>query len=144
MVRASAVLKFAAVCLLPVVAVAQSVTHQAAHHKAPAKTEPVEPPLTNEERAQQILDRFTFGPRPGDVAAITKSGWEAWFDLQLQPESIPDTELEKRLTAYPSLTMPPPQVAMNFPDGGVIRQIAAGKLPTPLAKLPPASTSGFA
>ena len=131
MVRASAVLKFAAVCLLPVVAVAQSVTHQAAHHKAPAKTEPVEPPLTNQERAQQILDRFTFGPRPGDVAAITKSGWEAWFDLQLQPESIPDTELEKRLTAYPSLTMPPSQVAMNFPDGGVIRQIAAGKLPTP-------------
>jgi len=131
MMRAALSLGLVAVALLPIVAVAQSATHTASHHRASAKPEPVLPPLTNEERAQQILDRFTFGPRPGDVAAVTKIGWEAWFEQQLNPESIPDTELDKRLAAYPSLTMPPPQLAMNFPDGGVIRQIAAGKLPMP-------------
>ncbi|HTZ89385.1 MAG TPA: DUF1800 domain-containing protein [Alloacidobacterium sp.] len=131
MMRAALSLGLVAVALLPIVAVAQSATHTTSHHRASAKPEPVLPPLTNEERAQQILDRFTFGPRPGDVAAVTKIGWEAWFEQQLNPESIPDTELDKRLAAYPSLTMPPPQLAMNFPDGGVIRQIAAGKLPMP-------------
>jgi hypothetical protein len=130
-IRAILSLSLVTVVLLPVAAVAQSSAHAATHHKTPAKTEPVLPPLTNEERAQQILDRFTFGPRPGYVAAVTKTGWEAWFEQQLNPESIPDTELDKRLAAYPSLTMPPAQVAMNFPDGGVIRQIAAGKLAMP-------------
>ena len=129
MVRVSAFLKIAAVCLLPVAAVAQSTTHSAAHHKMTA--EPARSPLSNEERAQQILDRFTFGPRPGDVAAVTKTGWEAWFDQQLNPASIPDADLDRRLTAYPSITMTPPEIATNFPDGAVIRQIAAGKQSMP-------------
>jgi hypothetical protein len=131
MIRASLSLGVIAVALLPVAAVAQSSAHTPSHHKAPAKVEPALPSLTNEERAQQVLDRFTFGPRPGDVVAVTKIGWEAWFEQQLNPESIPDTELDKRLAAYPLLMMTPSQVAMNFPDGGVIRQIDAGKLAMP-------------
>lgn len=131
MIRATLSLGLVGAVLLPVTVVAQSSSHSASHHKDSAKTEPMPAQLTNEERAQQILDRFTFGPRPGDVAAVTKIGWEAWFDLQLNPDSTPDAELDKRLAAYPSLTMTPSQVAMNFPDGGVIRQIAAGKLAMP-------------
>ncbi len=131
MIRASLSLGLVAVALLPVAAVAQNSAHTPSHHKATAKTEPALPPLTNEERAQQVLDRFTFGPRPGDVAAVTKIGWEAWFEQQLNPDSIPDPELDKRLAAYPLLVMTPSQVAMNFPDGGVIRQIDAGKLAMP-------------
>jgi uncharacterized protein (DUF1800 family) len=131
MIRASLSLGLVAVALLPVAAAAQSTPHTASHHTAPAKAEPALPPLTNEERAQQVLDRFTFGPRPGDVAAVTKIGWEAWFEQQLNPESIRETELDKRLAAYPLLLMTPSQVAMNFPDGGVIRQIDAGKLAMP-------------
>jgi len=129
MVRVSAFLKIAAACLLPVAAVAQSTAHSSTHHKMTA--EPARLPLSNEERAQQILDRFTFGPRPGDVAAVTKTGWEAWFDQQLNPASIPDTDLDKRLAAYPSITMSSPEIATNFPDGAVIRQIAAGKQSMP-------------
>jgi hypothetical protein len=120
-----------AIVLLPSGAFPQSATHTVPHHKAPAKAEPALPPLTDNERAQQILDRFTFGPRPGDVAAITKTGWEAWFEQQLNPGSIPNAELDKRLAAFPMLIMTPSQVAMNFPDGGVIRQVAAGKLAMP-------------
>lgn len=126
MIRVALSFTLAGAILLPVVAVAQS-----SHRKAPARTGTATAPLTNEEHGQQILDRFTFGPRPGDVAAVTKMGWKTWFEQQLNPESIPDTELDKRLAAYPLLTMTPSQVAMNFPDGGVIRQIAAGKLAMP-------------
>ena len=103
MIRASLSLGVVAVALLPVAAVAQNSAHTGSHHKAPAKSELSLAPLTNEERVQQILDRFTFGPRPGDVAAVTKIGWEAWFEQQLNPESIPDPELDKRLAAYPLL-----------------------------------------
>lgn len=122
---------FAAFLLLASTAVAQSNAHPTPHRKTPSKTDVPRAPLTEEERAQQILDRFTFGPRPGDVATVTKIGWEAWFEQQLMPETIPDAELDKRLAAFPSLTMPPAQVAANFPDGTVIRQIADGKHPLP-------------
>jgi uncharacterized protein (DUF1800 family) len=129
MARLSAFLKIAAACLFPIAA---ATAQSAAHHKVTVKAETAQGvPLTSEERAQQILDRFTFGPRPGDVAAVTRIGWEAWFDQQLHPESIPDADLEKRLAAYPSIQMTPPQIAVNFPDGAVIRQIAAGKQPMP-------------
>ena len=126
MIRATLSLSLVAITLLPVADVAYP-----AAHKAPIKAEPALPPLTNEEKAQQTLDRFTFGPRPGEVAAVAKTGWEAWFEQQLNPDAIPNAELEQRLSAFPSLTMTPPQVAMNFPDGGVIRQIEAGKLSMP-------------
>jgi uncharacterized protein (DUF1800 family) len=129
MVRTVLLSGVVAIALLPGT-VAQHIP-VAPHTNASTRTGPAQAPLTNEERAQQILDRFTFGPRPGDVAAVTKTGWEAWFDRQLNPGSIPDTEIDRRLAAYPSLTMTPSQVAMNFPDGGVIRQIAAGKLAMP-------------
>src|SRR5215475_2891127 len=97
MTRASLSLCLAAVIFLPAVAFTQS----AAHRKTPTKTELALPQLTEKERAQQILDRFTFGPRPGDVAAVMKVGRETWFEKQLNPDSIPDAELDKRLTAYP-------------------------------------------
>ncbi|HEX3435674.1 MAG TPA: DUF1800 domain-containing protein [Pseudacidobacterium sp.] len=102
------------------------------HHKTTAKAEADHSrPLSNEERGQQILDRFTFGPRPGDVAAVIKQGWEAWFNQQLNPDSIPDTELDKRLAAFPALTIPPSEVAADFPDGGALRQIEMGKRAMP-------------
>ena len=96
MIRATLSLSLAAFALVPAAAGAYSDSH----HKVPTKAEPASPPLTNEEKAQQILDRFTFGPRPGDVAAVTRVGWETWFEQQLNPDSIPDTDLEKRLAAY--------------------------------------------
>lgn len=131
MTRTTAYLSIFATLLLSVGTIySQSNAHAALRHKTPAKVEAARP-LSDEERAQQILDRFTFGPRPGDVAAVTKTGWEAWFEQQLNPESIPDAELNKRLATLPSLTMPPPQIAVDFPDGNAIRQIAQGKHPMP-------------
>ncbi len=131
MVRAVLSSGFVALALLSAAAAAQSRPYIAPHAKVSSKTGTAQAPLTKEERALQILDRFTFGPRPGDVDAVTKTGWETWFERQLNPDSIPDKELDRRLAIYPSLIMTPSQVAMNFPDGGVIRQIAAGKLPMP-------------
>ena len=102
-------------------------------HSAPKAAQPERPlaPLTEEEKATQILSRFTFGPRPGEIADVTRSGWEAWFDRQLDPASIPDAVLDKRLAQYPSLGMSPRQIAVNFPDGQTIRKVSEGKLGMP-------------
>ena len=54
--------------------------------------------LSKDQAILHALDRLTFGPRPGDIAAVKKMGLDAWIDLQLHPERIPENrELEKRL-----------------------------------------------
>ena len=92
------------------------------HAPAPALA-----PLNDEERATQMLNRFTFGPRPGDVQAVMKMGPDAWFEQQLNPDSIPDPILDRRLADYPSLYLPPNQLLVEFPSNQVIRQTADGK-----------------
>ncbi len=96
-----------------------------ARRRIPLKA--LQAPLSPGEQAAQVVNRFTFGPTPGMVRAVATQGWGAWFAQQLQPSSIPDTELAKRLARYPSLAMLPAQLAVNFPDGQVIRRLADGK-----------------
>src|ERR1700678_3250827 len=69
--------------------------------KPPDAAKPVPlPPLTDQERAQQLLNRFTFGPRPGDVEQVLAITPEKWFEQQLNPAGIPDSVLDKRLSEY--------------------------------------------
>jgi uncharacterized protein (DUF1800 family) len=88
-------------------------------------------PLTPQERAQQLLNRFTFGPRPGELEQIISMTPEKWFEQQLNPSTIPDPVLDKRLNDYPTLNMQPDQALLVFPDRGSIQQIAEGKRPYP-------------
>src|SRR5262245_43105691 len=43
-----------------------------------------------------LLNRLTYGPRPGDVGRVTKLGWDAFIEQQLHPEQIDDSALERR------------------------------------------------
>lgn len=97
---------------------------------SPAK-KPVLTPLNPRERATQLLDRFTFGPRPGEVDRILAMGLDNWFEQQLNPDSIDDSALAKRLADYPTLTMTPEQALTTFPDRGVIQQVANEKVQPP-------------
>jgi len=99
---------------------------RAATSKPPALT-----PLSQRERAIQILNRFTFGPRPGDVESVLSTGIDKWFDQQLNPDSINDDVLNKRLADYPTLTMTPEQALTAFPSRGTIQAIANEKLQPP-------------
>jgi uncharacterized protein (DUF1800 family) len=104
----------------------------AAKAKAPvvAKAAPLVP-LTDRERAQQVLDRFTFGARPGDVDRAMAMGVDAWLAQQLAPEQIKDPALDKRLADFPTLNMSAEQALLLYPDRGAIEQIADGKRPYP-------------
>ncbi len=99
--------------------------------KRPAmKTAPAIP-LNARERALQLLDRFTFGARPGDVDRVLAMGADKWFEQQLNPDAIKDPGLDRRLADFPTLNMTPEQALMQFPDRGMIQQVADGKRPYP-------------
>jgi uncharacterized protein (DUF1800 family) len=94
------------------------------------KTEPLAP-LDDRERTLQILDRFTFGPRPGDVDRVLSLGIDKWFEQQLAPDAIKDPALDRRLADFPTLSMTPGQALTIFPDRGTIQQVADGKKAMP-------------
>ena len=52
-----------------------------------------------------VLNRLTFGPRPGDIDKVSTMGVDAFIDRQLHPERIPDPFVEAGLKNYTSLQM---------------------------------------
>jgi uncharacterized protein (DUF1800 family) len=51
------------------------------------------------------LNRLTYGPRPGDVAAVRAVGLLKWIDLQLHPERLSDRNVSSRLSSLHTLGM---------------------------------------
>jgi len=109
---------------------AQTKSTKPARPKAAAKPAPLVP-LNGHDRALQLLNRFTFGPRPGDVEKVLALTPDKWFEQQLNPAAIPDDALNKRLGDYPTLNLQPDQALLLFPDRGTIQQVADGKRPYP-------------
>jgi len=96
----------------------------------PPKNAPIVP-LSQRDRTLQLLDRFTFGPGPGELEQVMALGADKWFEQQLNPDSIPDTAKDKRMGDYPTLGMTPAQALTLFPDRGAIARVADGKDPMP-------------
>jgi uncharacterized protein (DUF1800 family) len=87
--------------------------------------------IQGEQRVVHALNRFTFGPRPGDVAAVQAMGLKRWFEQQLNPASIDDSAFEARLEAFPAMRMSQVELAGRYPSPQVVRQIIAKDLPLP-------------
>ena len=87
--------------------------------------------LKGDERILQALNRFTFGPKPGDLEAVRQMGLEKWFDQQLNPASIDETDLDARLAQYPAMQWSTQDLIFRLPSPAVIRQAADGKVQIP-------------
>jgi uncharacterized protein (DUF1800 family) len=87
--------------------------------------------LKGDDRLLQVLNRFTYGPRLGDLEHLRVIGLQAWFNQQLNPQSIDDNALEQRLAAYPAIQLPLPQMVDRFPTQQVIRRYLNGKQDRP-------------
>ncbi|HEY2647058.1 MAG TPA: DUF1800 family protein, partial [Candidatus Acidoferrales bacterium] len=59
--------------------------------------------LNEDEAILHALNRLGFGPRPGQVEQIRKTGLENWIQAQLHSENISDNEMEARLAQFPAL-----------------------------------------
>ncbi len=80
-------------------------------------------PLTEQERVLHALNRFTFGPRPGDVAAVESMGLQRWFEMQLHPERIDDSGFVAEMGQFPAMGLPEEELKKRFPSGQMIRQM---------------------
>ncbi len=82
------------------------------------------------DRATLVLQRFSFGPRPGEVARVRSMGVDAWFEQQLAPERIDDSTLDQKLSMYPALQLSQEDRLARYPTPATIRQIArTGNVP---------------
>ena len=82
--------------------------------------------LHGDDRILHALNRFTFGPRPGDVEAVRVMGLDEWFDQQLHPASLDESALNARLAQYPAMQLSPQDLLFRFPSNAIIRQAING------------------
>src|SRR5262249_12448242 len=60
------------------------------------------------QKSAHFLSRTSFGPLPGQVESIAKSGdagWKAWLEQQLRPDSVSDAAVDRKLKQFESLSM---------------------------------------
>src|SRR5579872_3566684 len=84
--------------------------------------------MDEQKRAIHLLNRFAFGPRPGDVQKIEAAGIDNWFEQQLNPDKIDDSVLDARLAPFRTLKMNTREIVTNFPPPQLVKAAANGKV----------------
>jgi uncharacterized protein (DUF1800 family) len=84
-----------------------------------------------QERALHVLNRFTFGARPEDIAVVESIGVRRWFEQQLNPSHIDDSSVDTRLAMFPAMQMQQAELMERYPGPQVLRQMIAKNLPLP-------------
>ena len=73
--------------------------------------------LSPDQQILQVLNRLTFGPRPGDVEEVRRIGLDKWVDLQLHPERIAENPvLDEKLKPLETLRMSPDEIMAAYPQ----------------------------
>jgi uncharacterized protein (DUF1800 family) len=88
--------------------------------------------LNPEQKILHLLNRLTFGARPGDFETVRRQGIETFLDVQLHPETIDDSEVEQRLAILPTLQMTQAELYQFYPPAPVVDQRANEKNPPPV------------
>jgi len=70
--------------------------------------------LLPDEQIQQVLNRLTFGARPGDAEKIRAAGIESWIDQQLHPDRIDDAKTTQLVARYSILSTPTSNIVRDF------------------------------
>ena len=124
-------------CVLPMALLAAGAAPSCGQMSGAATSVPVKAklpamtPLNQRERAAQMLSRFTFGARPGEVDRVAAEGPARWFARQLDPASIADGALDQRLAEFPELQMSHAELNALYPSENTVSRVMAGKQPAP-------------
>src|SRR5262245_40163163 len=70
--------------------------------------------LTADQKVIHLLNRISFGPRPGDLERVMKMGWQKYLDEQLHPERIADEIVETKLKNLESIHLDNRELANNY------------------------------
>ncbi len=102
--------------------------------------------LTERQAAAHLLNRFAFGPRPGEIDQVVAAGLDRWCERQLAAD-LPDPNLDARLRGLPALALSqadmvrvyrtPAQILAEAVKAGVIdkSELAAAKADRGLKRL---------
>ena len=74
--------------------------------------------LTEHEKAVHLFDRLAYGPRPGDIEKLEKGGSRAinaWLEAQLHPETIDDSDVDRKCQELKAPTMSSAQLLLTYP-----------------------------
>ncbi|MEK6407302.1 MAG: DUF1800 domain-containing protein [Acidobacteriota bacterium] len=88
--------------------------------------------LTEDQKLLHLLNRITFGPLPGDIARVKQAGIERFIEQQVHPETIDDSDLEKRLEVLPTQRMTSAELYQFYPPPQVAEQRANDKNAPPI------------
>jgi uncharacterized protein (DUF1800 family) len=92
--------------------------------------------LTAEQQAAQVVNRLTFGPRPGEVERVNAVGTDRWIERQLAPEGIPDVALDGILEELPVWSMRAKALTDSYPPQDIyIRKLRVARGLAPNAQL---------
>lgn len=97
----------------------------------PARTTYRSTQLHGDARILQALNRFTFGPEPGELEAVRAEGLDHWFDAQLHPKSIDESALFTRLAQFPAMQMSVQNLISYYPSNALVRMAMNGKVQIP-------------
>ncbi len=90
---------------------------------------PFQPPAAEEiDEAAHVLNRLTFGPRPGDHARVTAMGAHAFIEEQLAFEAINDGALTSRLRHFEALDAWPLGELLDYSPAELLDQLTRAKL----------------
>src|SRR2546428_9092412 len=91
--------------------------------------------LSADKQIVHVLNRLTFGPRPGDAEQVRRLGVQKWIYLQLHPERVQETRvLESKWRRLETLKLATGQFQEKYSratPGRVIRPPAAQSILTP-------------
>src|SRR5262245_61876382 len=94
--------------------------------------------LPVDKQAIHVLNRLTFGPRPGDIEQVRRIGVDKWIDQQLHPDQISESPvLENKLKPLGTLQLATWQIAEKYPQAPAALMIR----PPAISTLPPQITS---
>ena len=79
--------------------------------------------LTERQAAAHLLNRFTFGARPGEIDQLLEMGLETWFERQLDA-NLSCPKLDERLSKLQSIHMSTEQILKVYPPNGAVRSMA--------------------
>src|SRR6185312_14469864 len=87
--------------------------------------------LRGDARILQALNRFTFGPEPGELEAVRAEGLDEWFNEQLHPKSIGESKLYTRLAQFPAMQISLPDLISRYLSNALLRMAMKGTVQVP-------------
>ena len=88
--------------------------------------------LSEDQRILHLLNRISFGPRPGDIARVKELGIDRFIEEQLYAETVDDADLAKRLEVLPTQRMASAELYQFYPPLQVAEQRANDKNAPPI------------